>query len=590
MPTIKQLSPDVVEKIAAGEVVERPASVVKELIENAIDARAKAITIDVLGGGKERITVIDDGCGMDAQDLKSSILRHSTSKIESADDLWRINTMGFRGEALASIAAVSRLWIESKPNSSHVIEGARIEVKGGIVQDLMIAGCAGGTKAEVRDLFFNVPARRKFLRSKAVEAGHIYDTVITLAMACPDIRFELTIDGSRRLSLLPGEAFERAQAILGERAKDGLIYVQEMCPEISIRGLVAQGGRKAGKDVYFFLNSRAIKDRMLMQALTQAFGERNMGGEYPAAALWLDMDPSKVDVNVHPTKREVRFADGGAVHSFVMSAIRKPISAAQVEVTAIKYPSTTSPYAFGASVEDAIQRFERNRLSDQYEARGKAHLTYSKPSDVLSSADYKQVEVKAETKEGGLRLIGQYGLAYIVCEDPSGSLVLIDQHAAHERLGFEELRENYRSGSIPKQRLLIPENVELGEKSRAYIVENIEMLTKAGFELEPFGGGTILVKAIPALLSGTSVATLLDKLATELEEHGGSESIDEAMDRIFAVVACHRQVRAGDKLGPQELAQLVRDIENKGITSCPHGRPALVRIDKGEIEKWFKRS
>ncbi|MFH1830707.1 MAG: DNA mismatch repair endonuclease MutL [Pseudomonadota bacterium] len=565
MPTIKQLPIDVIEKIAAGEVVERPASVVKELIENAIDAKAKAITIDVAGGGSKRITVIDDGFGMDVADLKNSVLRHATSKIISADDLWRITTMGFRGEALASIAAVSRLTIESKLNDAQVIEGACIEVAGGEIYGPRVAGCAGGTRVEVRDLFFNVPARRKFLRSASVEAGHIYDTVVALAMAYPHIRFELTVDNSRKLSLLPAQDMERAKAIFGERARNGLINVEEVGPEISIRGLIACGGRKGGKDTYFFLNQRPIKDRMLMHALTQAFGERSTGNAYPAAALWIDVDPTKVDVNVHPTKREVRFADGGAVHSFVSSAIKKPMSTAEVKV------ATSGP-----SVEDAIMRFERNRLNDVGDAKGRAYLApriYDSP--IESTAN--------------LRPLGQYGLSYIVCEHADGSLVLIDQHAAHERLGFEKLRANFKSGCIPRQRLLIPENVELGEKSAAYVVEHIEILTKAGFEIEPFGGGTVLVKAVPDHLGGASVAPLMQKLATEFEELGRSASIAETMDRIFAVVACHRQVRAGDRLELQEMAQLVRDIERENITSCPHGRPAAVRIDKGEVEKWFKR-
>lgn len=567
MARIKSLPRDVVEKIAAGEVVERPASVVKELIENSIDAGARAVSVDVAGGGSARITVIDDGFGMGREDVAASVMRHATSKIRAADDLFSINTMGFRGEALSAIAAVSRLTVESKPDSPDVIEGHRIEVEGGIAKLPVVAGCAPGTRVSVTDLFYNVPARRKFLRSANVESGHIYDVVASYALAFPAMRFDLTVDGVKKLALPASEvdignvgSTTRVWAILGGKVKNPL-RVDDAGPDMSVRGVVAEGGRRAGKDVHFFLNGRPVKDRMLMHALVQGAGERSHEG-YPAAVLWIEIDPAKVDVNVHPAKREVRFTDGGAIYSFMMSAIRKPVSEAAVSVAADR----ASPPGDRSTVLCSVESREEG--------------------DSFPRAPGAQVESGAHRD---FVPIGQYARSYIICEDVRGSLVLIDQHAAHERLGFEKLRGAYRAGSVPKQRLLIPEQVELGEREAAYLAENLERLAQAGFEIEPFGGGTMLVKAVPALVGVSSVSTLLLELASEFEEMGEGPSLDEAMDRVFATVACHRQVRAGDSLSAPKIDALVRDVEEKGVTSCPHGRPAVVRITKEEIEKWFRR-
>jgi DNA mismatch repair protein MutL len=608
MGRIQRLPAEVVEKIAAGEVVERPASVVKELVENAIDAGAATISVDVAGGGSERIVVMDDGMGMTPEDLGACILRHATSKIAGADDLWNIRTMGFRGEALAAIGAVSRLAIESRQNVPEVIEGSRIEVLGGDVRGPIVAGCAGGTRVAVADLFYNVPARRKFLRSANVENGHISEVVTTYALAFPHIRFELSVDGARRVNLAAcrqndaAAAFsERALKVMGSRVGQ-LMPVSEDSPDISVHGFVAEGGRRGGKDIFFFLNGRPIRDRMLMHALAQGFGERMGAGQFPAAALWIEIDPAKVDVNVHPAKREVRFSDGGAIYSFLLAAVRKPVSAVGISIVA----ADPAPYrAPQSGVLDAVMRYEENRLArgpstlsvrsgrgpEEFRqayvpAKGRANMSLG----ALPTFPASSISVQIETALPTLSPIGQYALSYIVCEDPAGALVLIDQHAAHERLGFEVLRRAYARGTVPEQKLLIPEHVELGEKAAAYLVEAREKLVLAGFEIEPFGGGTVLVKAVPELLRDASVAGLMERLADEFEAMGEASSLEETMEKVFAVVACHRQVRAGDRLGAEELRALVRDIERENITSCPHGRPALVRIERDEIEKWFKRT
>jgi len=331
MAIIKELSKTVIEKIAAGEVVERPASVVKELVENAIDAGARSIAVEVADGGRKRIAVIDDGCGMDAADLEISVRRHATSKISDEGDLWNIQTMGFRGEALSAIGAVSKLAIETKPNVTDALEGARVDVTGGEVKGPVPAGCPGGTKIVVSDLFYNVPARLKFLRSANVEYGHVTDVISSLALANPRIRFDLMEAGRRRLSI-PGilndddvrGLEERIVSVLGDRYRDRFTPVAEFGGALSVRGWVAEEGKRGGKDIHIFLNRRPVRDRVLMHAISSAFGE-DMRGRYPAAVLWIDIDPSEVDVNVHPTKREVRFSNSGAVHDFIRMSVKKAV-------------------------------------------------------------------------------------------------------------------------------------------------------------------------------------------------------------------------------------------------------------------------
>lgn len=582
MCTIKQLPKNLIEKIAAGEVVERPSSVVKELVENAIDASARSIVVDVVDGGKKRIAVIDDGSGMSPDDLKLCVLRHATSKISDESDLWKIRTMGFRGEALAAIGAVSKLTIESRINKPEIIEGAKIDIDGGEVKGPSVAGCPPGTKVVVSDLFFNVPARQKFLRSHAVEYGHIYECVTTLALAHPDIRFEISSNGKRQFISNAGDVKERVTAVLGDEIAGRLMDVCEEGGGIEIGGFVAESGRSGGKDVHIFLNKRPVRDKVLMHAVSAAFGERLQRGRYPAAALWIDIDPAKVDVNVHPTKREVRFAESGAVHDFVMSAVKKAVTSAPATIqTADKIPNMRQ------GVEAAINRFEERRLFDQ---ASDCHPERSKGSPIGPLALLRAGGILPSTQnDARLHPIGQLGKTYIICEDADATLVIIDQHAAHERLGFDALTKQYSLGKVPEQRLLIPERVELGAKQTAYIMENSDAIARAGFEVEPFGGSTLMVKTVPALLGDANVGHVFEKMADELEELGSSHSIDDVVKRIFAVVACHRQVRAGDKLSIDELSALVRDIECENVMHCPHGRPAIVRIERGEIEKWFGR-
>ncbi len=605
MGAIRELPQRVIERIAAGEVVERPASVVKELVENAIDAGARRIVVEGEEGGRRRIAVIDDGCGIEPDELPLAVRRHTTSKIATDDDLWRIRTMGFRGEALAAIGAVARLTITSRPNRPEVVEGARIVVADGAIGPVEPAGCPGGTTIAVEELFANVPARRKFLRSAGVEAGHIADLVTTYAVGNPAVRFEYIADGRRRFAAAAADPLARIAEVVGEEAATRLARVEAESPDIRVHGWAGEEGRARGRDVHLFLNGRPVRDRLLQHAVTAGFGERLDRSRFPTAVLWIEVDPARVDVNVHPAKREVRFAESGAVHDFVMRAVQKAIQARDpLHACPEQRRRVTRDTTVG--VAQAIARFEEGRLN----ARHDFNWCHSEPFDaaqgtlceespeILRGAcpersrraqDDIQEEQETLAAQSGPRPLGQLGSTYLVCEDADSTLVLIDQHAAHERLGFEELKRQFTHERPAQQRLLIPEQVELDAKAFGYLTEQLETLERAGFELEPFGGTTLVVKAVPELLGAVDLANLFEEIAGELEELGSTRSVEALTDRIFAVVACHAQVRAGDKLTTTEMAHLIRDMERCGITHCPHGRPAVVRIEKREIEKWFKR-
>ncbi len=598
MGKINKLPKDLIEKIAAGEVVERPASVVKELVENSIDAGARAITVQVIAGGSEKIVVADDGVGMSGEDLGLCVERHATSKLKSEEGLWDISTMGFRGEALAAIGAVSKLFVESKVNDPKVVEGACIRVEGSDVLPLSPAGCAGGTKVEVSELFFNVPARKKFLKKPLVELGHVSEVISSLALANPGVRFELFADGKRKLffpQVADGDdkgLIERVLSVVGEKHRCALKGVNEDGGGISVHGYFSDLGQRSGKDVHVFLNRRPVRDKLILHAVTSALVDGDGRGVYPAAALWVGGHPSKVDVNVHPAKREVRFAEPSAVHDFIRAAIKKNFSGLLSGSSSLREGSFSSNIvALAPSPLRGEGRGEGEKyLNNTY--RSSPHTT-SKEKEI--AAEFFRAKPVAEQSNFGaafetrLRPIGQYKNSYVVCEGDGGELVLIDQHAAHERIGFDEMISAYKSGGVRSQLLFIPQRVELGDKAFAYFAENLGALEKAGFEVDPFGGNTLMVRGVPELLSGVSVAGLFEKIAEEFEEIGSSRSVDDVVEKIISVAACHAQVRAGKSLGIEEMSALVRDVERLNVTRCPHGRPAVVKLGVEEIEKLFRR-
>ncbi|MFH1874836.1 MAG: DNA mismatch repair endonuclease MutL [Pseudomonadota bacterium] len=566
MGKIKILSEQVITKIAAGEVVARPASVVKELVDNALDAGATSIEVDIQAGGKKRITVIDNGQGMASEDALMCIERHATSKLSSEKDLEAIRTMGFRGEALAAIAAVSRMKLETKVSDSKVLEGTQLVVEGGAIKHHKTFGCPAGTSITVEDLFFNIPARQKFLRSDNVEYGHIANIVADLALTSNQISFSLTHNGSPKFRYHASEnKLSRIEAVFGKNCQDSLVEFAEPGDGISIHGFVSTPNltRSSAKDLNFILNNRPIKDRILQHALLSGLESNFPRGSYPLAVLYLELDPTLVDVNVHPTKNEVRFSNGQMIHNFVKSAVQKAVSK---NVKAIPVYAKTS--LLGHSQEMCHSRESGNPIV------------------------YKGLDpcFRRDDSPLPLKVIGQFGQAFIICEDENRNLVVVDQHAAHERLGFERLKKQYQAGKVKQQQLLIPEQVALSSKEFAVIEDHLVMLEKAGFEIEPFGGSTLIVKSMPSILGDVSAKPLLEKISTDLAEFEASDGLEKTIEQIFALVACHQQVRAGDKLSPLELEQLIRDIFLENISNCPHGRPALIKIAPEEVEKWFRRT
>ncbi|MBI4212145.1 MAG: DNA mismatch repair endonuclease MutL [Deltaproteobacteria bacterium] len=588
MPKIKALPFHVVEKIAAGEVVERPASVAKELIENAIDAHAKNIIVRTQAGGKKQLTIIDDGSGMDAEDAKLCIGRHATSKIASEADLWKIDTLGFRGEALAAIAAVSKLAIETKLQDPSIIEGTRVEVLGSDVVDVHAVGCPAGTKIVVADLFFNTPVRQKFLKSDTVEYGHIADAIMSHALAHADIRFELTRDGKSHL-IYPAVSDPKRRMIDVLGCKPDLMSFMEQNEGISVSGwLGAEDMSSPGaKLLHVFLNGRPLRDRLLTQAVIKGYGSRLPGGRYPLAVVFLNINPEKVDVNVHPAKREVRFEKSGAVFEFVASSIRKALegqrSAALPSYQATVPEISTSQFqmAMRERVQAALERYEESRDFG---------ITKASPASMISFETNFDPAQQTSYIVQSLQIIGQLSATYILCEGEAGTLVVIDQHAAHEKLGFDAFRKQFEQGSIVQQRLLLPQQCSLTPKEAGYVEVHLSLLEKAGFEIEPFGNSIFMIKAVPALLTNAPLQTLLEKIAAELEASEKSDAVAFELDRLFALMACHRQIRGGDRLSVAEMEALLRDMDREKVTHCPHGRPVKIFIEQSELEKRFKRS
>ncbi len=611
MTMIKILSNDLIGKIAAGEVVERPASVVKELVENAIDADAREIVVDIESGGKRRIIVIDDGCGMTAEDAKLSVLRHATSKISTDTDLENIHTMGFRGEALPSIAAVSKMTIETKSpplekggkggfGPSEDISGFKLVLSAGEVVESGEFGCADGTRIVIEELFFNTPARKKFLRGDKTEEGHVIDSLSRLAMAFPDIRFKLTSDGKEKLAcLLVGDPRTRLLEVFGATLAASAIQFEEKGSGISIHGFLGtpDTAKQVAQGVYLFVNNRFVRDRLLNHAVSDGYRSLLPRGSYPFAVVMLNLDPERVDVNVHPTKQEVRFDNVGAVHGFVANAVRKA-------VTRTTRQSVVAEVALPEYVAQDFSPANTGRSKDlRYEtdkATGDCHVALRTPSATTPSADRRNDTQFVASGEATSRLanarskykvIGQLANSFILCEAMDGRLIVIDQHAAHERIGFEKLKKQFAENKIEQQHLLFPEQVELQPKEAAYITEHLEILNQLGIELEPFGGRTFVIKAIPALLSDTNIKELILRLSHELADIGRSTSAEEVTEHILKTMACHRQVRAGQRLSEPEMQALLTQMDEwPNAGHCPHGRPSFVEFGSGEIAKWFKRT
>ena len=557
-------------RIAAGEVVERPAAVVKELVENALDAGARHIRVALEEGGIGRVLVEDNGHGMAPGDLALAIQRHATSKLPEEAMLFAIGTLGFRGEALPSIGAVARLSITSR---MAVGDAHRITVEGGRVSEAQPASGAPGTRVEVTDLFFATPARRKFLRSPRGEGDAAIEALRRLALAWPEVGFEASLDGRPLLNLAPATRDVRIRDLFGGEFAAAALTIQGGAEAVlEITGLA--GGpaftRATAMEQHFVVNRRPVNDPMLRTALRVAYREVMVPGRYPVAALFLELPPSEVDVNVHPMKTELRFRDANGVRGAVISALRRALGHGVGPALGYAGPVRLG---FTAPPRHAMRGFAEAPLP----------LGFAPPAPMAAPA----TPVPAEHPLG--RALAQVLDTYILAEAPDGALILVDQHAAHERLTHERLAEEMRSGGVRSQPLLLPAVVELPQAAR--LAEAAPELAKLGLELEGFGAGAVIVRALPALLGAPDPAPLLRDLAEELTESGEGVALALRLDAAIARLACHGSIRAGRRLSPAEMDALLRAMERTPrAATCSHGRPTFLRLGQSEFARLFGRS
>ncbi|MBL6457053.1 DNA mismatch repair endonuclease MutL [Belnapia sp. T6] len=594
---IRLLPETTANRIAAGEVVERPAAVVKELVENALDAGARRIAVTLEGGGIERVVVEDDGAGMGPEDLGLAVERHATSKLPEEAMLFRIATLGFRGEALPSIGAVARLSITSRPGGG---DAHALTVEGGRKGAVVPASGAPGTRIEVRDLFYAVPARRKFLKSPRTEADQAVEAVRRLALAWPEVGFRVTQDGREVLALAPAERDARIADLLGPDFAAASLPVVGEGAGLALSGLAAQPAytRATGMEQHLVVNRRPVRDQMMRTALRVAYRDLVAAGRHPVAALFLDLPPEAVDVNVHPMKTELRFREEAAVRGLLIGALRRSLSAGAG--VAAPAPALTA-YAPRTGWSGGWRRPEPAPLPDRIGlAEMQLALTPAAapppvpaPSLPLGFAPPRPPApapepAPAEHPLG--RALAQLMETYILAEAPDGALVLVDQHAAHERLTHEALRAQLVEGGVRAQPLLLPAVIDLPPADAARLLGFAEDLARLGLEVEGFGPGAVLVRALPALLGAADPGPLLRDLAEELAAYDEATALDRKLDAAVARLACHGSVRAGRRLTPPEMDALLRQMEaTPRAATCSHGRPTFLRLGAAELEKLFGR-
>lgn len=581
-------------KIAAGEVIERPASVVKELLENALDAESTRILIELKDAGKALIRITDNGIGMHRDDALLSVERYATSKISTDEDLFNIKTLGFRGEALPSIASVSRFCVESRDKHSET--GTRIQMAGGKIQSVTAIGAPLGSQISVEDLFYNTPARRKFLKSAVTEMGHIVDTVARIALAWPGVMFRLVHNGKPVKNWPAAAPEDRVADVVGGVVGKALIPINAASDGIHAGGWAAPAGmaRNTSRGIYIYVNHRFVRDRMIQHALIQGYANRLMKGLYPVTVLFVTLPFGQVDVNVHPTKHEVRFADPRAVHELIRTAVATAMATAEKPGWAAKNNSPMS--APEKSLRDvATGDVERMYVTESIEpfpgpmapaapATGFSDKTAASPPETQSL-------LWPQKQFSDLRVIGQFQETYILCESLNRELILIDQHAAHERIRYEQLTADkiQETGSI--QRLLVPETLELGYEEAKVLHLLMDILGRFGFEIAPFGGNTVVIKSAPAMLSGKKIAPLIMEIAEKTADIGIDAVSDAALDSARKLMACHSALKANQRLTDAQIRALLAQLDDcKDPSHCPHGRPTWIRWDLAGIEKSFRRT
>jgi DNA mismatch repair protein MutL len=582
-----------VNQIAAGEVVERPASVVKELVENALDAGARAISVDVEEGGLALVRVADDGSGMDREDALLAVERHATSKLRDAAGLSAIATMGFRGEALPAIASVSRFRLDTAASADGA--GTRVEIAGGSAPEVCDAARPRGTTVEVKDLFFNTPARRKFMRAAGTEAAHVTEAVTRLALARTDVGFSVRSGGRVVLGARAGDALrDRAAQAIGRQAHEHLLALDATRGAVRVHGLVCSPDHSeaTGRGLYLFVNGRWVRDRGAAHAVLRAFAGSLPAGRHPAGVLFVDLPPGRVDVNVHPQKHEVRFADAREIQDAIFHAVAATLRTApwlgRGSAPADEGASGGSGPALPVAAEEAagVLAWARARPPE-----GSGASALPPPSPFASRAfEFPVAGDDSPPRPAGyfasLRLVGQHARTYLVCEAPGGGLVVVDQHASHERLLFHRLREAFRTRSLPIQPFLLPHVVTLPPAAARALEAGLDELRTLGLDVEPFGGDSFAVKGAPAAIGGTSFERLLSDLAGQLSEVERGSAVEETFHDLLATMACHAAVRANQELSGEEARALLDGLDAIDFKArCPHGRPVVFEVPLAELER-----
>ncbi len=605
MPRIERLSPRLANQIAAGEVVERPASVVKELLENSLDSGATQIDIQVEQGGVKRIRVRDNGCGIAKDDLPLAVSRHATSKIKELDDLEAVQSLGFRGEALASIASVSRLTLKSAESAA---DGWQVETEG-IDMEPQLSPVAHnqGTSVDVVDLFFNTPARRKFLKTEKTEFGRIDEVVRRLSLSHLDIGFRLEHNGRNVHSMnpcgSPSEQARRVASVCGSAFMEQALPIDEQSANLRLWGWMGLPtfSRSQADLQYFYVNGRSVKDKVVSHAVRQAYQDVLYHGRHPAFVLFLEVDPAWVDVNVHPTKHEVRFRDSRSVHGFIFSALHRVIAQTRPGDTRAvdepepraQMPIPPEPVQQSFGLRDREQTLatdtapgtvqEQRRV---YEAVSPTSFDVAVPAD--NNAELQQSTDSQEIPPLGFALAQLKGI-YILAENAEG-MVLVDMHAAHERITLEKMRRAWNGEGLASQPLLVPESFAVSSREADAAEENAETFTRLGIQLERAGPETLLVRAVPVLLKQPQVEPLVRDVLSDILELGSSKRIELQINEILGNMACHNAVRANRKLTIPEMNALLREMEiTERSGQCNHGRPTWTQMSLAELDKLFLR-
>ncbi len=592
-PTIRLLSPQTVNRIAAGEVIERPAAAVKELVENALDAGARRVEVILAGGGIDRIEVIDDGSGIAQAQLALAIERHATSKL--ADEaLVRIATLGFRGEALPSIGAAAKLTLISRPAEQD--SAYKITVAGGVVSEVAPVAGSGGTRAIVEDLFYATPARRKFLRTPRAEADAAERAVWRLALAAPEVAFRLVSD-TRVMFDVPGQSeAARVASLFGRETAASMLVLQAEREDVVLSGLAGPASLSRATTALqsFVVNGRPVLDPVLRMALRLAYRDVIASGRHPVAALRLEIPAEALDVNVHPAKTELRFADANGVRSLVMGAIGRlldrPISLAGAPPLRPSFSLRPQagflpPLSLNPAPRPALMPTPPPMPSPAARGFAEAELSFA-----ISPSARQVTPVEAELAHPLGAAVAQILDTYVLAVAQDGALVIVDQHAAHERLTEERLRAEFAEGKVASQALLMPLVVDLAPAEAMRLLAQAEMLGRLGLEIEAFGPGAVLVRAVPAALKNPDAAGLLRDLAEEFAEDDAPVALEAKLDAALARLACHRSIRAGRRLTGEEMSALLREMEaTPRAGTCSHGRPTFLKLSRAELEKMFGR-